>query len=202
MAWNMTAQIIESCSCNMLCPCWFGVPELAVNDQGWCASAIAFRVQQGTADGVDLSGRTVVWAPYFPENMFNGNGTARLYVDAVANADQRRELEAIFTGKKGGPMAALGGLISTWLATKATKMEIQEEGDTLTVTVDGFGQVKSQRMKNPAGQPVTLHNAGMAAALQMETVELAPSGSRWSDPDLPRPFETKSGAVGTFTWSA
>src|SRR5438876_957919 len=25
MAWNLTADFIETCSCNMLCPCWYGV---------------------------------------------------------------------------------------------------------------------------------------------------------------------------------
>jgi hypothetical protein len=50
---------------------------------------------------------------------------------------------------------------------------------------------------------MTLQNAGFASALQFndETVELAPSASRWSDPDMPRQFETKSGAVATFNWS-
>jgi hypothetical protein len=43
MAWNMTAQMIETCSCNMLYPCWYGVKELMVMDRGWCASAILFR---------------------------------------------------------------------------------------------------------------------------------------------------------------
>ena len=32
-----------------------------------------------------------------------------------ASADQRRKLEAIFTGQKGGPMAVLGPLVATWL---------------------------------------------------------------------------------------
>src|SRR5512132_2775085 len=101
----------------MFCPCWFGVPDLAVQDQGWCASAIAFRVREGTADGVDLAGRTAVVALDFPDLMFNGGGTARVWVEDGASAEQRRELEAILQGKKGGPMAALGGMIATWLST-------------------------------------------------------------------------------------
>ena len=28
MAWNVKAEFVESCSCNMLCPCWYGVKEL------------------------------------------------------------------------------------------------------------------------------------------------------------------------------
>jgi hypothetical protein len=35
----------------------------------------------------------------------------------------------------------------------------------------------------------------------MQEVDLAPSGSRWTDSDLRR-FETKSGARGEFSWSA
>jgi len=75
---------------------------------------------------------------------------------------------------------------------------------TLTATVAGFGQVQSQRLTNEAGQPTTMQNTGFTSALQFDnqTAQLAPSGgTQWSDPDMPRQFETKSGAVATFTWS-
>lgn len=49
MSWNIAGQWIESCSRNMLCPCWFGMKELAVQDQGWCATADVFRIQQGSS---------------------------------------------------------------------------------------------------------------------------------------------------------
>ena len=39
--------------------------------------------------------------------------------------NQRRELEAIFTGKKGGLLAPLwGAVISSWLPTEAPRIEI------------------------------------------------------------------------------
>ncbi|MDA2928180.1 DUF1326 domain-containing protein, partial [Acidobacteria bacterium AH-259-G07] len=182
MAWNITAQMIESCSCNMLCPCWFAVQELMVMDQGWCAGAMLFRVQEGSSEGVNLGGRTLVVATHFPgPTLYDGNGTARVYIDEGTNADQRRELEAIFQGKKGGPWEIVGGLVTKWLPTQTTKIEIREDGDSLTATVGSFGQVKSQRLKDEAGRPMTLKNAGFASALQFEnlTMELAPSGSQW-----------------------
>src|SRR5882724_7258544 len=102
MAWTIRAEMIETCSCNMLCPCWYGVKELMIMDQGWCASAILFRIREGNADGVILSGRTLVHVVYFPvPTLFDRNVTARVYSDDGAIADQRRELEAIFQGKKG-----------------------------------------------------------------------------------------------------
>jgi len=113
MAWQMTGQLIESCSCNMFCPCWFTVQELMIMDQGWCAGAMVFRAREGNSDGVTLDGRTVVFVIDFPgPTMFDGNATARLYIDDGANADQRRELEAICSGNKGGPMSALAPLIA------------------------------------------------------------------------------------------
>ncbi len=203
MAWNLTAQLIESCSCNMLCPCWFGVKELMVMDQGYCAAPILFRIQQGSSDGVALSGCTVVLASDYPgPTLFDGNGTSRLYIDEAATAEQQRELEAIFQGRKGGPMEVLAGLTSKWLSTQVTKIEVQEQGDTLTATVGSFGRVKSQLLKNEAGRPMTMQNLGLTGLpLKDETGQLAPSGSHWYDPDMPRQFETKSGVRGICDWS-
>lgn len=204
MAWNVKAEFVESCSCNMLCPCWFGVQELMVMDQGWCASAWLIRIKQGNSDGVDLAGRTLVIGLDFPgPTLIDGNGTARLYIDDEASDNQRGKLEAIFQGKNGGPMEVIASLVAKWLPTEATKIEIQEDGDTLTASVGSFGQVKSQRLKDEAGQPMKLQNPEFASKLQFDnkTVYLAPSSSKWSDPEMPREFETKSGGVANFSWS-
>jgi hypothetical protein len=202
MAWRLTGQFIESCSCNMLCPCWFGVPELAVQDQGWCASAIAFRVREGTADGVSLNGQTLVMALDFPDLMFNGGGTARLYFDEGATAAQRGALEAIFTGQQGGPMAAVAPLVATWLPSRTARIDVREDGDTVTVAVGDIGRVESRLLRDGEGKDFTLRGGGFVAGLKMEAVELAPSSSHWADPDMPRRFQTKSGGRSTVSWSA
>lgn len=201
MAWRLTGQFIESCSCNLMCPCWFGVPELAVQDQGWCATAIAFRVREGNADGASLDGQTVVLAADFPDVMFKGGGTARLYLDERASAEQRRALEDIFTGQQGGPMAALAPLMSTWLPSRVARIDVAEDGDTVTVTVGDAGRVQSRKLRDAEGKDFTLRGGGFVAGLQMDAAELAPSASRWSDPEMSRQFETKSGARANVSWS-
>jgi len=100
MAWHMTGQLIEACSCKALCPCVLGPAE---PDQGWCSGALTFVVQEGASDGVNLGGRTVVWLIDLPKDFLRGNGTVRIYIDDAADARQRLELETIFSGKKGGP---------------------------------------------------------------------------------------------------
>jgi len=206
MAWKLSGQLIETCSCNMLCPCWFAVPELMTMDRGWCAGTLLFRIQAGQSDGVDLRGRTVVIVNYFPgPTLFDGNGTARVHVDDRAGADHKRELEAIFQGKKGGPMAILGGLVSKWLPTESSRIDISEDGDSLVAKVDGTGEIRSKLLRDEAGRIMSLQNSGFAAALQFDnlTFHLAPSsGTRWSDGGLPHMLEAKSGARATCTWSA
>lgn len=205
MAWSLSGELIETCSCNMLCPCWYGVKELMVMDQGWCASPLLWRISQGSCDGVSLSGLTFALATFFPgPTLYDANGTARIYIDDTTTTEQRRVVESIMQGKKGGPMEVLAALITTWLPTQTTKIEIEEKNGTVSATVGRFGKIRSQRLKNEAGQQMTMQNVGFAAlfGFKDQTAELAPGeGTRWSDPDMPRQWESKSGAVGTFTWN-
>ena len=199
MPWNLNGQIMETCSCNVVCPCWFGVKELQIMDQGWCDSALLFRIAEGDSDGVDLSGCIVVMAMDFPgPTMVDGNATTRLFVHDAATPEQMRELEGIFSGAKGGSMERYATLVTKRLPSVSVAIQVQEDADSLTVTVGDYGQIRSEPMKNEAGKPVMLQNAG---PLRINEVQVAPSSSRWTDPAMPRSFDTKSGGVGNFTWS-
>ena len=204
MAWNITADITETCSCNMLCPCWYGVKELMIMDRGWCASAFFFRVKEGDADGVDLGGQALAIVTDAPgPTQLDGKLTGRLYLDRAASDQQRRALEGIFQGQWGGPMEILGALVSRCLPSATANIEIEESDDGLTATVGDFGRVVSHPMSNEAGAPMLMQNAGFTTGLQFDdhAAQLAPSGSQWYDRDMPRPFDTRSGAVSSFTWS-
>ena len=199
MAWTLTGQLVETCSCNVVCPCWFGVKELQIMDQGWCDSALLFRIGEGDSDGVDLGGRTVVMAMDFPgPTMLDGNATTRILIDDAATPEQMRELEGIFSGAKGGSMERYATLVTNRLPSVRVAIQVQEDGDSLTVTVGDFGQIRSERLKNEAGKPVMVQNAG---PLRINEVQVAPSSSQWTDPAMPRRFDTKSGGVGNFAWS-
>jgi hypothetical protein len=204
MTWNLSGKMVETCSCNMLCPCWFGVKELMIMDKGYCASAILFRIQNSSSDGVDLKGRDVVLAFDFPgPTLLDGNGIARLYIDDAADTSQRKQLEDIFQGRKGGPMQIVSSLLSKWLPTESTKIEVNDDGNNVTASVGSIGQIKSQQLKNQSGNPMILQGAGFASAFQMEndTFTLAPSATEMSVPDIPHPISTKSGAVAKFSWT-
>jgi hypothetical protein len=184
----------------MLCPCWLG-PE-GQPDQGWCGGAFAFDIQRGSSDSVDLSGTKVALSFVWPGNFFGGNGTARCYIGDDAKIEQRRELEAIFTGKKGGLLAPLwGAVVSSWLPIEATRIEIGW-GDSPSLSVGTVAQAKLTPLKDQAGRPTRVEGAAAQAAFQLASMDLASSkGSRWSDPKL-REWQGDSGTLHQFNWSA
>jgi hypothetical protein len=200
MAWQLRAQMTEACSCNMFCPCWFAVKEYMVMDQGWCGGSLTFEIEEGRSDGVDLSGRTVALLAHWPgPTLFDGKGTGRLFIDDKARDDQVRELSAIFQGQKGGGvMEVYASLISTWLPVERTAIRVSRSGDTMTASVGSAGSISSKALRDEQGSGFTLRGGGFLGAFGMEEAELAPTvGTKWSDPAMPRAFETKSGARGT-----
>ena len=74
----------------------------------------------------------------------------------------------------------------------------------MRTTVDGFGEIVSDRLVNEQGERMTMQNAAFILAFQFaaKSAELAPSrGTSWNDPDMPMAYECKSGAVGQIAWA-
>jgi hypothetical protein len=204
MALNLEGELIETCSCNVLCPCWFGVQELMKMDKGWCDTALLFRIENGESNGVDLAGCSVAYVCSLPgPTVFDGDGTARLYIDEAASEEQRRELEALFHGQRGGPPEILAGLMSSWLPSEFCGIDIQDDGEQLTAKVGDVGEIRSAVLKNEAGDAMTVQDSGFAVAYNFadSRFSVAPSDSRWADPGLPRTFDTRSGARASWTWN-
>lgn len=198
MAWKLSGQLLASCSCNLICPCLFGP---AKPDQGWCSGALVFDIRQGNADGVNLGGTKVVFAFDLPGDFLGGNGTGRLYIDEGASAEQRRELEAIFTGKKGGAFEMLNSLMTKWLPTETVKTEIA--ADQSSVRVGSVGELKLQLVQTEDGRQTTLQHAPIFVGFGVERSNVARGdGSQWSDPQMRRWTSGGEGGISAFTLSA
>jgi hypothetical protein len=203
MAWSFKGTLYESCSCNMFCPCWFGVQDLMIMDKGWCDGTIGVLIDEGSSDDVSLDGREVILTVHFPgPTLFDGNATARVSIDDGADDDQVRELDKIFHGEVGGPMEVIGSLVSTWLPTKKASIELTDEGDAVTISADGSGALRSTLLRDPEGNSFELRGGGFVTGLGMEVAELAPSATTWDDAEMPQRIETKSGARGAIAWAA
>ena len=186
MAWNISGELVETCSCNMLCPCWFGQADLMLMDQGYCATSLLLRIREGSHNGVDLSGQNAVVSLHFPgPTLFDANGIGRVYIDE-------------------GGMEVPASLLSSWLPTKRAAISVTETDGALTATVDGVGELKSRRLVNDLGNTMTLKNAAFSLAFGHEGHEggMAPSdGTEWNDADMPVNWEGRSGVVGQVAWA-
>ena len=205
MAWKLAGEFIETCSCNMLCPCWFGEADLMLMDQGYCGTSILIRIREGKYEGTDLSGLCAVVSLHFPgPTLFDGGATGRVYVDAGASDDQLSALEVLLQGQQGGGMEVPASLTSTWLSTQRVPITVSESDGKVTASVGKVGTLASRRLVNELGDTMTLHNSAFSMAFQFQgkAGELAPSdGTAWQDPELPQAWQGRSGVVGQIAWS-
>lgn len=199
MAWQLSGQLMEACSCKSVCPCLLGPAE---PDQGWCSAGLTFSIDKGQCDGVDLAGRSVVWLADLPKDFASGNATACLIIDDGADAKQRQALEEIFSGKKGGPGAVFGVLVTKWLPTQSAAIKLGR-GDSPEITVGNMGVVKLQTVKNEAGKTATIVNAPALAAFEISEAKLAKSdGSRFAMAQMRSWTSGGHGSVSPFSWKA
>jgi hypothetical protein len=126
MAWNLQGTYFETCSCDVICPCTASLSIGADYDR--CRATLVFNVVQGDVEGTDVSGLKVAAIIDTPKVMTDGNWRLGVFIDAAASDEQAERLGAVFGGQLGGPMEALGPLVSENLGVERGAIEIHEEG--------------------------------------------------------------------------
>ena len=81
MSYHLEGRLLEVCNCNVLCPCWIGEDP----DHGTCDTIVAWRIDKGTVDGVDVGGTTIAAVAHVPGNILQGNWKAAIFVDDEAS---------------------------------------------------------------------------------------------------------------------
>src|SRR3712207_1004376 len=114
MAYQLEGRLLEVCNCNVLCPCWIGEDP----DNGTCDAVVAYHVDEGTVDDVDVSGHTLASLTYIPGNVLQGNWKTVVFVDDRATDEQQEALLKVFTGQLGGPLEDFAQLIGEVVAVE------------------------------------------------------------------------------------
>jgi hypothetical protein len=107
MAYLLEGRLLEVCTCKTLCPCWVGEDP----DFGTCDGTLCWKIDKGTIDGVNVSGLTFALLCHIPGNILKGNWKVVAYVDEKATQQQQEMILAVWTGKKGGPIADMAQLV-------------------------------------------------------------------------------------------
>jgi hypothetical protein len=126
MAWNLEGTYFEPSSCEVVCPCTASLSLGADYDR--CRVTLVFNVTRGEVEGTDVSGLKVAAVADTPKVMSDGNWRLGVFIDAAASDEQASKLGAVFGGQLGGPMEALGPLVSENLGVERVPIEVSEDG--------------------------------------------------------------------------
>ncbi|RFB81153.1 DUF1326 domain-containing protein [Methylovirgula sp. 4M-Z18] len=119
MSYHLEGRLLEVCNCNVLCPCWIGEDP----DRGTCDTIVAWHVDKGTIDGVEVGGNTVACVAHVPGNILQGNWSAAIFVDDKASKEQEEALLSVYSGKAGGPVAELVKLIGSIVSVERAPIQ-------------------------------------------------------------------------------
>lgn len=126
MAWKIRGSYFETCSCEAVCPCTASLSLGATYDR--CRVTLVFNITEGEVEGTNVGGLKVAAVADTPKVMSDGNWRLGVFIDADASDDQAEKLGAVFGGQLGGPMEALGPLVSENLGVERAPIEVREEG--------------------------------------------------------------------------
>ena len=199
MSWELTGTYFEHCPCNLVCPCTTSGLSMP-GDTERCTVVLAFKVQRGQIEGLDVAGRTVVIVADAPRLMSEGDWKLGMYVDDGATDDQFAALSAVFTGQRGGLWEALTPLVGTVLGAERAAITFVDDGRTHRLTVGDAIDMEIEDWIVPGGEEVaTLTGMTFPAA----TLTLATSTrSRVDAFGIQMESPGKNGHSAPFSWAA
>jgi hypothetical protein len=155
MGYSLEGDLLEVCNCDILCPCWVGEDP----DNGTCDSVMGYKVRSGKIDGIDVSGRTLVFSVHIPGNVLKGNWRVALFVDDKASDEQADALVSAFSGKLGGPLADTASLVGEIAAVERAPITFDVQEGKGTLVVGGVAECVMEPYRGPTGQVTTLNES-------------------------------------------
>jgi len=152
MAYQLEGRLLEVCTCNVLCPCWVGEDP----DGGTCDTVVAWHIDKGTVNDVDVSGHTLAVLGHIPGNILKGNWRVVVYVDEKATPRQQEALLSVWTGKLGGPVADLAQLIGEVVAVERAPITFAVEKGKGTLRIGSTIEAEMAPFQGGTGKPTTL----------------------------------------------
>jgi hypothetical protein len=201
-AWRVNGEYFEACSCESVCPC----PTSGLTarpTKGSCDVGLVFRIDRGQHGNTRLDGLCFAVLAHTPGAMGLGNWTVGVIVDERASAEQREALTAIASGQGGGPMAALGPLISRFSGVEAKPIKFEMTGMRRSVSIPGVLDLAVEGIAGAnKGEPIYFENVGHPVASKLALAKASRShlhafGIDWDDTS-----GGNNGHFAPFAWSA
>ena len=201
MAWELEGYYVENCNCDAICPCtWSNLSREATYDD--CRATLAFRIERGSVDGVDVGGRTIALGLVAPKLMIEGNWRAGLVFDEATTDEQMSLLTSVFTGALGGPMAGLAPLIAEFLGAERADIRLDSGSEGWTLHVGDDTRLGGAVVHAPESDAVVTLTSILAHPAG-PTLTVTPSPDvRSSLFGIEFAGESRSGFTAPFNWAA
>ena len=200
MAWNLKGSYVETCSCDLICPCNASFDHGATYD--YCRVVLVFSIKSGEIEGTDVGGLHVAAIADTPKVMTDGNWKLGVFVDERASDDQMNKLVGVFGGTMGGPMAGLAPLVGEMLGVERAPIEVVDDGVLHSVRI---GNVIDFEIKDivpfgiETGQPVRFDGMFHPVAPNLTIAE----ATRSKIDAFGISYEGKTGlSTSEFSWAA
>ena len=155
MTYTLDSYMLEVCDCNVLCPCWVGEDP----DNGSCQGTLAWHIERGTIDSVDVSGRTYAALALLPDNALTGNWRVLAVIDDGASDEQARAMLGAFGGELGGPLADMAPLVGEVAAIERAPITTTVIEGTGSLTIGTFAEAEIEAFQGPFGKATNLQDA-------------------------------------------
>jgi hypothetical protein len=203
MSYEIEGRLLEVCTCEVICPCWVGRDP----DGGRCDSALAWGVDRGLIEGVDVSGLTVALSVHIPGNVLTPRSwKAALFVDDRASEAQEAALLKVFTGQAGGAIADLAGLIGEVVAVERVPISFTVEEGRGRLRIGEVAEAELEPIVGATGNATVLQETVFSTipgspAYVSRGVSFTRDGSRHGLPDV-RGLRDHNAVQGHFRFAA
>ena len=199
MSWRLSGTYFENCNCNVTCPCaisGFSVP----GDNERCIVLLAFHVDSGEIDGVDVSGLSYAVLADAPGMMAEGNWRVGLLMDAAASPEQAEALAAVASGQRGGAPAAFNPFIGELLGLESVAIDYRDDGPRHSVRIGDLADVEIEDFV-PSGASEPTRITGVPHPVSSTLTAARATRSKVRAFGIELDAVGKNGHAAPFTWN-
>jgi hypothetical protein len=144
--WFFEADYLQTCNCDYGCPCEFSAPP----STGFCEGLCVWRIEKGEHGDVALNGLGLGLAVKWPGAIHEGNGSALVFVDEKASAEQRDALLDIASGHAGGlPFEILATTLNTVHGPRFVPFNFHFDGLNSSASIGNELRIALEPIRNP-----------------------------------------------------
>lgn len=198
MTWSLKGTYFESCNCDLACPCIF----LSPPTQGECTVLVGWHIEDGTDEGVSLSGLNVALAVHSPGHMATTQWKAAVYVDERASEEQKGSLLKIFGGQGGGHPARLASHIGEIVGVKSVPIDYSENGTTHSLKIPEIAEMHIEQTEGQGGGPITVAGHPLCIAPGFTATLGKSTKLTYSDHGMSWDISDKTGIFSPFAYAS